>query len=153
MFHWWGNYRHPKFCNIYFTRMGWDCKWVAPTLHFAGIVEVSVGLIHIAVLMCLVYSSKSFYKYSRYACICGMSIFLAFEIFDVIVGDRMELLEHWTYTVAYIVTMILLECEAHFHRHMPDIYSMVERQDGYELGSKKKPLENDVKSSDTQLNW
>lgn len=108
---WFGRDRQDQFSN-YFTRIGIDDSWVKPVLNSAGILEMITGLICVVCIIMLYKSNSVVDKRNAVIYALGSSavLFIGFCAFDVIVGDRAELLEHSTYIgvimACYIVALV-----------------------------------------------
>ncbi|NVK32998.1 MAG: hypothetical protein HWE23_00870 [Rhodobacteraceae bacterium] len=112
MIRWYGNHRVEKF-GMYFERLDIDSTYVVPTLVFAGIVEFAVAALFGVAIWRLVKSGGDVLGAISSAVAASIVIFIGFEIFDVVVGDRAELLEHSTYIgvlfLSYLVSLFELQ--------------------------------------------
>lgn len=119
--HWWGNHRVEKF-TMYFDRLDIDPAFVVATLIFAGIIEfLAAGMFLIAGIRLVQGKPGAAYR-TDLAIAASVAVFLGFAIFDVIVGDRAELLEHSTYVGVLLVSFLAVAAES-FFRHLKDLDS------------------------------
>jgi hypothetical protein len=119
--HWWGNHRVEKF-TMYFDRLAIDSAYVTGTLVFAGIVEfLAAGMFLVAGIRLVQGKPGAAYR-TDLAIAASVAVFLGFAIFDVIVGDRAELLEHSTYIGVLLVSFLAVAAES-FFRHLKDLDS------------------------------
>lgn len=117
--HWWGNHRVEKF-TMYFDRLAIDPGFVTGTLVFAGIIEfLAAGMFVVAGLRLLQGKPGVAYR-TDLAIAASIAVFLGFAIFDVIVGDRAELLEHSTYVGVLLVSFLAVAAES-FFQHLKDL--------------------------------
>ena len=102
---WHGKDRTDQF-NTYLENIGFDPSLIKPLLTFAGIWEIILGLAFLLVLHRLFFrfSSSSVFRAISYSTAASVLTFVGFSAFDVVVGDRAELLEHGTYTVLLLVS-------------------------------------------------
>lgn len=109
---WWGNHRVEKF-GMYFERLDISANHVTATLVFAGIVEFIAAGFFAAALYDLAREKRDPMQRISQAIAVSIIIFIGFEIFDVLVGDRAELLEHSTYVgvlfLSYLVSFFELQ--------------------------------------------
>ncbi len=108
-FRWWGNDRVEKF-EMYFDRLLLDLSLVKPVLLSLGLVEIIVAVLFIQPIINS-FLEKDVFRYSSIPIVASIGIFLAFAIFDVVVGDRAELLEHSTYVGVLIISYIAIAIE------------------------------------------
>ncbi|WP_420412951.1 hypothetical protein [Roseibium sp.] len=117
--HWWGNHRVEKF-TMYFDRLAIDPAYVTGTLIFAGIIEfLAAGMFLVAGIRLFQGRPGAAYR-TDLAIAASVAVFLGFAIFDVIVGDRAELLEHSTYIGVLLVSFLAVAAES-FFRHLKDL--------------------------------
>ncbi|MGL1921275.1 MAG: hypothetical protein OCD03_09615 [Hyphomicrobiales bacterium] len=114
MLTWYGKDRGWQFLT-YLTNVQISADFVGPILRFAGIWEVMVSLIFGAFLWCQVKSkaqskTKKIELYDL-ALKISMLTFIGFCGFDIVVGDRAELLEHSTYIGVVGVTYLVSHVE------------------------------------------
>ncbi|WP_289035181.1 hypothetical protein [uncultured Roseibium sp.] len=113
-FRWWGNDRIEKF-TMYFDRLSIDAAHVYPILMFAGIVEFAVALPFLYAGYHLAKGKPGAARLADLAIALSIVIFLGFAIFDVIVGDRAELLEHSTYVGVLLISFLAIAAEMFFN--------------------------------------
>lgn len=111
---WWGNHRVEKF-NMYFDRLAVNPAYVEPTLVFAGIVEFAVAIPFLIAGWNLAAGKPGAARQMDMAVALSIMIFLGFCIFDVVVGDRAELLEHSTYVGVLLISFIAVSAEMFFN--------------------------------------
>ena len=119
--HWWGNHRVEKF-TMYFDRLALDPAFVEATLVFAGVVEFAAAAFFAWAAVKLVRGEPGVAYRTDLAIAVSIVVFLGFTIFDVIVGDRAELLEHSTYIGVLLVSFLAVSAES-FFRHLRDLDS------------------------------
>lgn len=117
--HWWGNHRVEKF-TMYFDRLGWDGAYVSGTLVFAGIVEFLAAALFVVAFLQLVRGKPGVAYRTDLAIAASVVVFLGFAIFDVVVGDRAELLEHSTYVGVLLASFLAVSAES-FFRHLREV--------------------------------
>ncbi len=112
---WFGNHRYEKF-TMYMERLGLSEAFVSPTLIFAGLWEFAItALCLLAMAAFLKPTSLTTRMKHIYRAMGGTIVtFMGFCLFDVIVGDRAELLEHSTYIGVAVISYILLALEPVF---------------------------------------
>ncbi|NSX56571.1 hypothetical protein [Parasulfitobacter algicola] len=108
---WHGKDRTTQFIG-YYESLNWSGWSVSPILYFAGVVEILVALPFVLCIW-LIHFGKSADKtlgLIHKSLFASFLVFIGFVIFDIIVGDRAELLEHSTYlvviAVSYVVSVI-----------------------------------------------
>lgn len=111
---WWGNDRVEKF-TLYFDRLMVDSWLVTPTLMFAGIVEIAVAILFATAMIGIAKSQSGCFQRANQGIAASIAVFLGFAIFDVIVGDRAELLEHSTYVGVLLISYLAIAAEVFFH--------------------------------------
>ena len=119
--HWWGNHRVEKF-TMYFDRLDIDPGFVTATLIFAGIVEFFAAALFLVAGIRLVKNQPGVAYRTDLAIAVSIAVFLGFAIFDVVVGDRAELLEHSTYVGVLLVSFLAVAAES-FFQHLKDLDS------------------------------
>lgn len=119
---WFGNHRNEKF-TMYFDRLGMSEAWVSPTLIFAGVWELAITGLCIAAMLAIHNQMNLAARMRRFHWAIGGTIitFMGFCLFDVVVGDRAELLEHSTYIGVAIISYILLALEPVFQEMYRDL--------------------------------
>lgn len=110
---WWGNDRIEKF-TMYFDRLSFDPAYVYPTLLFAGVAELLVALPFLYAGIRLVQDRPGAARLADLAIAASIAVFLGFAVFDVIVGDRAELLEHSTYVGVLLISFLAIAAEMFF---------------------------------------
>lgn len=121
LIHWWGNHRVEKF-TMYFDRLALDPAFVQATLIFAGLVEFAAAGIFVWAGMRLLQGKPGVAYRTDLAIAVSITVFLGFTIFDVVVGDRAELLEHSTYIGVLLVSFLAVSAES-FFQHLRDLDS------------------------------
>ena len=99
---WWGNDRFEKFSS-YFEKINISTAYIAPTLLCAGVVEIAISVVFIGSIIALLKGSKDVFKLGI---ACSIICFIGFIIFDIIVGDRLELWEHSNYLGILLISYI-----------------------------------------------
>ena len=107
--HWYGKDRKHQF-NEYFANMDVPQDLTEPVLLFAGIWEIAVGALFLAML-CFADSKWVGAAASR-ALSCGFAAagltLIAFSMFDIVSGDRAELREHGLYLMLLMVSWMVV---------------------------------------------
>ncbi len=111
---WWGNDRIEKF-TMYFDRLMLDVSGVYPTLLFAGLVELGVAGVFLHAGIRLAGGGPGAARLADRAIALSIAIFLGFAVFDVVVGDRAELLEHSTYVGVLLISYLAIAAEVFFN--------------------------------------
>lgn len=111
---WYGNDRVEKF-TMYFDRLGYGPDGVVPTLMFAGIVELAVAVLFGLALVGLMRQTPGAIRKADMAIVASIAVFFGFAVFDVVVGDRAELLEHSTYIGVLLISYLAGAAEGVFH--------------------------------------
>ncbi|HHK73689.1 MAG TPA: hypothetical protein ENJ57_00840 [Rhizobiales bacterium] len=112
---WYGNDRVDKF-GMYMDRLGIGSDGVTGTLWFAGIWELGVAALCFYGLLLAFRTTDMRHRLHVFALALGGSVltFIGFCIFDVVVGDRAELLEHSTYIGVVIISYMAVVLEPVF---------------------------------------
>lgn len=105
---WYGKDRDWQF-SVYLTNMKIPTEWVGFIIYFAGLWEIIVAVIFVAFI--IRHLVKHDYQQNTKLYDFGLKIsfmtFVGFCAFDVVAGDRAELLEHSTYIgvvgVSYLI--------------------------------------------------
>ncbi len=113
LFIWYGKDRDWQF-SVYLTNMNIPTEMVAPILLFAGTLEILLSLIFaifVAIQLFNKNQAKNTYvKIYEIGIKFSILIFIGFCAFDVVAGDRAELLEHSTYigilAASYLVSHV-----------------------------------------------
>lgn len=114
LLHWWGNDRIEKF-TMYFDRLAIDPSGVYPTLVFAGIVELCAAAAFFHAGQRLASGRPGAARLADLSIALSIGIFLGFAMFDVVVGDRAELLEHSTYVGVLLISYLAIAAEVFFN--------------------------------------
>jgi hypothetical protein len=101
LFTWFGKDRTEQF-GKYFDRLDLSADGIAPLLSFCGIVELGVAALFVGAIL----GSERLLGWAFAACAL---MFIGFSAWDVVVGDRAELLEHGTYLGVVFITAAFLE--------------------------------------------
>lgn len=107
---WWGNARTEKF-TMYFERLNISPDFVTPTLLFAGIVELLAAIPFAMVMVRLLRAKTEVLPTFVLGTGASILIFIGFCGFDVVVGDRAELLEHSTYVGVLLAGYLAVSVE------------------------------------------
>jgi hypothetical protein len=107
---------------MYFDRLDIDPGFVTATLLFAGIVEFFAAALFLVAGIRLVKNQPGVAYRTDLAIAVSIAVFLGFAIFDVVVGDRAELLEHSTYVGVLLVSFLAVAAES-FFQHLKDLDS------------------------------
>lgn len=118
---WWGNHRVEKF-TMYFDRLSLDPAFIQATLTFAGVVEFAAAAFFVVAGVRLVQGKPGVAYRTDLAITVSIVVFLGFTIFDVVVGDRAELLEHSTYIGVLLMSFLAVSAES-FFQHLRDLDS------------------------------
>ncbi|MCT4657348.1 MAG: hypothetical protein N4A65_16265 [Cohaesibacter sp.] len=131
LFSWYGNDRDEKFA-MYFDRLGLGEGAVNPVLMFAGVWELVAAALCVVAMIAIAKNAPIAEKMekSQQAIVFTFITFIGFCIFDVVVGDRAELLEHSTYIGVAIVSYILLALEPVFEE-LNKAQPTADHTDGY----------------------
>ncbi|MEO0635461.1 MAG: hypothetical protein AAFY73_02320 [Pseudomonadota bacterium] len=111
---WYGNDRVEKF-GMYFDRLAFPEGAIVPTLLFAGIVEIALAGLFLYALRELVRQTPGAVRWADLAVAMSVICFLGFAIFDVVVGDRVELWEHTTYVGVLLISYLTMAAEVFFN--------------------------------------
>ncbi|WP_162938011.1 hypothetical protein [Kiloniella sp. EL199] len=118
LFRWHGKDRSTQFTQ-YFERLSFPQDYVSPFLYFVGIWEVLLALIFMAIPF---YYHRNKQKLEQIATL-NAATFLAFCGFDIIAGDRAELLEHSTYFILVVITFFVYQRAASQNASAPSTSS------------------------------
>jgi hypothetical protein len=131
---WYGNDRDEKFA-MYFDRLGMSDSVVNPVLMFAGVWELAAAAVCLVAMIAFYKGAPMAQKMEKanQAIIITAITFIGFCIFDVVVGDRAELLEHSTYIGVVIVSYILLALEPVFAELHKDLGVEESNQSGLQV--------------------
>lgn len=92
----------------YFNAINLPEEWVIPTLYTIGFWEIFISLFFLAACIFVLQNRKqNVWKIARYGFFLTALTFIGFSVFDVIVGDRFELLEHNAYIAMVILTWFI----------------------------------------------
>lgn len=100
---WHGKDRTEQF-GKYFDRIGWPADGIAPLLNLCGVAELAVATLFAGALL----GTKHFESWLGAAFTACALMFIGFSAWDVVVGDRAELLEHGTYLGVVFITAAFL---------------------------------------------
>jgi hypothetical protein len=103
LFTWFGKDRGEQF-GKYFDRLGVPPDGIAPLLGLCGVLELGVAVLFVGALV----STRNFAAWAGAAFAACALMFIGFSAWDVIVGDRAELLEHGTYLGVVFITAAFL---------------------------------------------
>jgi uncharacterized membrane protein YjfL (UPF0719 family) len=103
LFTWFGKDRTEQFTK-YFDRLDLPHDGIAPLLGTCGSLELGVALLFALAIV----DRRRFEAWLGAAFAASALLFLVFSVFDVVAGDRAELLEHGTYLGVVFVTAAFL---------------------------------------------
>lgn len=103
LFTWFGKDRGEQF-GKYFDRLGASHDGIAPLLGFCGVLELGVAALFATALL----STRDFSAWAGAAFSACALMFIGFSTWDIVVGDRAELLEHGTYLGVVFITAAFL---------------------------------------------
>lgn len=107
VFHWFGKDRMEQF-GEYFDRIALPEEWIEPVLWATGAWEIGLaGLFAAAGLLWLRRNPGASGVAYRGLCLTALT-FAGFSAFDVVAGDRAELLEHGTFFGIAVVSWLAL---------------------------------------------
>ena len=102
---WYGKLREEQF-NAYFSNMDIPQGLTMPVLVFAGVWEITVGMLFLGALCCaatrLCGAATALFLPAGFA-YAGVTL-IAFSAFDIVSGDRGELIEHGLYMTLLLVS-------------------------------------------------
>ena len=107
IFTWKGKDRYEQFGN-YFSNTGISESWIQPLLYFTGIWEILIFIPLATTLWIQVFDSRFSETSFNRGMLFGGLTFVVFSIFDVVFGDRAELLEHSTFLILICITYRLI---------------------------------------------
>ena len=112
VFHWYGNNREKQF-DAYFLSMNIPASWAKPVLFFAGVWELLVGFLFLATLIgtFLRAIGAVTIRVSSFGFVMAGSTLVFFSAFDIVSGDRRELLEHGLYLMFIILTWMIVSAQ------------------------------------------
>lgn len=119
LLNWHGNHRVEKF-TLYFDKLALDPAFVQATLVFAGLVEFAAAGFFVWAGLRLLRGVPGVAYRTDLAIAVSIAVFLGFTVFDVVVGDRAELLEHSTYVGVLLASFLAVSVES-FFRHLKDL--------------------------------
>ena len=107
-FTWFGHNRISQFSG-YFNTINLPEEWVITALHIIGSWEICISVFFLSAGMCAIRQGgkQNLWKISRYGFFLSALTFIVFSVFDVIVGDRFELLEHNVYVGLIILSWFI----------------------------------------------
>jgi hypothetical protein len=111
--HWWGNHRVEKF-TMYFDRLDIDAGWVVATLLALGVIELGAAALFVWVLAGIAGGHAGVLGRLGLGVAASIAILFGFGVFDIVVGDRAELLEHSTYVGVLLVSYLAGAAEMFF---------------------------------------
>jgi len=112
---WNGRERSGQFAG-YLEKMNLSVDLYVPLMIFAFVVELAVALAFLRVLVVLI-KRRHIVRFMPQECLklpifLSIMVFTGFSVFDVVAGDRAELLEHGTYMCLVGVTWIIASFES-----------------------------------------
>lgn len=111
---WYGKDRDWQF-SVYLTNMQLPSDMVQPILLFSGIWELLIATVFAIFVGTQVFNNKQQKNKKLTTYILGIKLsvltFIGFCAFDVVAGDRAELLEHSTYIVVLAGTYLVSQLE------------------------------------------
>ena len=106
-FTWYGKNRDMQFGD-YFMKISVPESWLQPLLYLTGVWEILIFIPLAITLFEHVRYSKLDVQWFKISMFWGGATFVAFAFFDIIFGDRAELLEHSTFLILTGVTYHLV---------------------------------------------
>lgn len=103
VFTWFGKDRSEQF-GKYFDRLDLPHEGIAPLLGSCGAIELGVAALFALAMI----DTRRFETWLGAAFAASALLFIGFSAFDVVAGDRAELLEHGTYLGVVFVTAAFL---------------------------------------------
>ena len=107
VFHWHGKDRAGQF-GSYFQDIGINASLTEPMLLLTGVWELALGLLFAGVLYRLASDTgpRAVLKAMSLGTTASILTFIGFSAFDVVSGDRAELLEHGVYMMLLLVSWL-----------------------------------------------
>ena len=109
---WHGKDRYEQFTE-YFWRLGFGLDMVPDMLHTVGIWELLIAAVFLVAALFFLWrfndddaGSDRYRGIIRFGLYLSALTFIAFSLFDIIVGDRAELREHALYFVVVVLSLI-----------------------------------------------
>ncbi len=103
LFFWYGKDRTSQFSN-YFMNTKISTAWVDVVLLFTGFWEVLIFLCFFIFAIRKIMSSDFYIEWLKFGMILSALTFIGFSVFDIVFGDRAELLEHGTFLILIAVS-------------------------------------------------
>lgn len=103
LFTWYGKDRLEQF-GRYFDRIDWDPAWIPALLTSCGVIELAASALFFVAFL----GTRHTEQWLGAAFATSTLIFMGFSTWDVVVGDRAELLEHGTYIGVVFITAAFL---------------------------------------------
>lgn len=95
---WWGKDRTEQF-TAYFSLMDLPEKWTEVVLLSLGVWEIYIAILFLSCGICIILQGRQliFWRLARYGFFLSAVTFTSFSVFDILAGDRFELMEHNIY--------------------------------------------------------
>lgn len=109
LFTWFGKDRTDQMQN-YFGKINISEEWIEPTLHVIGFWEICIATVFLVAGVYLVWQGRGGDLWKIVHCGLGLATltFMTFVVFDVVVGDRFEMLEHNVYIGMVIMSWFII---------------------------------------------
>lgn len=109
IFRWHGKDRTNQF-GTYLQNIEIESSLVAPILTFAGVWEIMIGVVFAIALFHLIYQFRpaTMFYGMTFGAVASVLTFIGFSAFDVVAGDRAELLEHGTYMMLLLISWLIV---------------------------------------------
>ena len=125
---WFGVNRDAKMIG-YFNRLGLNKHLALTSLYFIASIEILIGLGFLYAL----FAQQKRNKIVRLTFKISMAVFFGFSIFDILVGDRMELWEHGTFlilaTIHYVYILFAVPGREFDHMKGTTTYVLTQMRD------------------------
>ena len=121
LFQWQGKDRAEQFAR-YLQADASD--WlVQATIYLAGVWELAIGVLFLAAIIIFLRRSagaaRERMKWAMLGLFLSALTLMGFSVFDVVAGDRAELLEHGTFLGVVLVSWLVMANSWDFHWHEP----------------------------------
>jgi len=114
LFTWYGKDRTHQFI-IYLERLGWTQDLYMPLMLYISVIEMLIALVFLWAILVIFHvqdpKHRKFQVSIKLPIILSLLCFIGFSIWDIVTGDRAELLEHETYLIALCTTYIISKWE------------------------------------------
>lgn len=121
LFQWQGKDRAEQFAR--YLQVDSNDWLVKATIYLAGVWELAIGLLFLAAIIIFLRRSdvvgQQRLKWAMLGLFLSALTLMGFSVFDVIAGDRAELLEHGTFLGVVLVSWLVMANPWDFHWHEP----------------------------------